>query len=77
MSRKPRIFTFNGETYAVHCGAIYFWRGTHVSNIPYAARRKNGVEAYAKSLGQRPLTPEEVIEFEEQLNTAEADGVRK
>lgn len=72
---KPRVFTFNGETFAVHHGAIYFWRGTHVSNMPYASRRKTGIEPYMKSMGQRPLSEAEKIEFEERLNEAEADGV--
>jgi len=69
----PFVFKFNGNTFAVHFGAIYFWHGTHVSNIPYAAKRKNGIEAYAKSMGQRELTIEEREAFAEAFTKA-SDG---
>jgi len=64
---KTKVFQFNGALYAVRGCAIYHWHGTlergHVSNMPYASKRKTGWEPYMKSMGQRDLTQDEVNVF--------------
>lgn len=65
---KTIVFEFEGEQYAVHHGAIYFWHGSHVSNMPYAAVRSTGIEPYMKSLGQKPLSDAEKIEFSKRIS---------